>query len=1249
MAEIIGSLGVTIEVDDINAAKVAETVAGAINATAEAADTAGQAMDGLSDKIKETADTASDSAGGMAKTVTKAVNDITESVAEADLSPLTEGIENTNTAIATTTAETAETADGMQSLAAQIKNVQAEMARLALAGEAESEQYNELTLKLGELLDIRGDIAAQGAIFSNDDMNINAVNQGISTYQNSLSLLGDTLGLVAGGENNIASAASAFNDVAKIGNTIQEISNSLNQDGYIKRVLLTKITQAQTAVQNSLTTALGGSATAANIAKVAMYGLTAAVAAATLGLPFLIMGVQKLIEKWQAGRKAQEEMAKAIGDAVSENVAQIRILQGEWNALGEDLKKKEQFIRDNQDAFDDLGVSINNINEAENLLVRNTEKYISAIMARAKAAAAQSQLADKYAEQIQDRAEIEQKIAEKRARIAKAEKDIETSQSFMNRADRTEYMKGLDRESIARSRAFINQANKQIEDYNKEIAKIEQEFNKENAGLINLIAQAEKDAENAMREAGVTELSEFTAMLKKKETAYKNYTEALNSTDETVRKSATMDLSGGKTYLEYLKNLRAATTEAGKLKVINEEIAKLTQKSTKDTKDKTEKEKEELTQYEQMKEALKVYDELRNKGVDPKTFEIEEKNLKKQIADYERIHHLVELPKQDFTERIERMREFSDKLVSIVEANRDKIAEIDKDATMGQTEKDELKAGILQFQQSDIEMLKAEYGIYGEDLITAMLSGMNEAVEQNRGELSQRIIQLRQDIDNLSQETTEKGNQVDNSQKIAQLQVQLGALLAEYDRLKKGIANTTEAQKKLRDEQKKAAFDKLKKGISSLASEFVNLGEQIGGRAGESLEFLGGLTNTVMATISNIQQFCEIVTKSIEGVSKATATAIKAVESASVILAVISAAMEIAMKLVELFRKDKETYADKKSVYDAYVSTLDTIIDRERELTATLEAQQAVAQYDAIGELIGKQDESTRRIAKEYLNNRERGEHTAGKKQTEKLNASDWAELQNAIGRTAADSIKSRGRLTGIFDLSAEDLKKVQTQATGFYSKLDDETRGFIERVIAYDDAMAQNVEDKMAQLNGMTFDELSDNFLSSLMEMDASAADISKNIQDYMRRALITDMFKSQYAGELKKYYEKWASAMENDGIIDTDEQIELDTIRTAIVNGATAAAQAINDQFRDTTEEIEEQGLSGAIKGASQESIDLLTGQTNAVRMNQVEAMAIAREQLTAVLNIDRNLSACTTILNDIRAVIRDSGNNMRAKGIT
>jgi hypothetical protein len=86
------------------------------------------------------------------------------------------------------------------------------------------------------------------------------------------------------------------------------------------------------------------------------------------------------------------------------------------------------------------------------------------------------------------------------------------------------------------------------------------------------------------------------------------------------------------------------------------------------------------------------------------------------------------------------------------------------------------------------------------------------------------------------------------------------------------------------------------------------------------------------------------------------------------------------------------------------------------------------------------------------------------------------------------------------------------------------------------------------------------------------------------------------------------------------------------------------------DELDEKDPSTLSGAIKGASQESIDLLAGQANAVRVNQVTSLDILRNQLARLSNIDANVGVIAgRLLTIINKLTTPADDGLRGQGIT
>lgn len=96
--------------------------------------------------------------------------------------------------------------------------------------------------------------------------------------------------------------------------------------------------------------------------------------------------------------EALNNIAKELEDingSYGNNIVKLKQLQQEWKNL-ETTAKKDQWIKDNKSNFDQLGVSVYNVTDAENVFVDNTEAVINALKLRAKAAAAQKLAADEY-------------------------------------------------------------------------------------------------------------------------------------------------------------------------------------------------------------------------------------------------------------------------------------------------------------------------------------------------------------------------------------------------------------------------------------------------------------------------------------------------------------------------------------------------------------------------------------------------------------------------------------------------------------------------------------------------------------------------------------------------------------------------------------------------------------------------------------------------------------------------------------
>lgn len=157
------------------------------------------------------------------------------------------------------------------------------------------------------------------------------------------------------------------------------------------------------AVTKKLSVAMGVSAVAAKALTAALsLGLSLAVGAA-------ISLVEKYISKQRAARQEQEKIADAIAQSGASQIASYEKLRASYVQLGNDIKAKEKFIRDNQDAFKQLGVAINGVNDADNVFISNTEAFRQAIEHRAMAAAALEMATENYKKMLIERKKRKEK------------------------------------------------------------------------------------------------------------------------------------------------------------------------------------------------------------------------------------------------------------------------------------------------------------------------------------------------------------------------------------------------------------------------------------------------------------------------------------------------------------------------------------------------------------------------------------------------------------------------------------------------------------------------------------------------------------------------------------------------------------------------------------------------------------------------------------------------------------------------
>lgn len=112
--------------------------------------------------------------------------------------------------------------------------------------------------------------------------------------------------------------------------------------------------------------------------------------------------------------KAIEGINQSLQDNLGnygETITRLKTLQESWNGLGDSLKAKEDFIKNNGDLFDELGISVDDVNTAEKVFVANTPSLIEAIGLKSRATAAYNLAVEEETNAMKKRMEAEKAMA----------------------------------------------------------------------------------------------------------------------------------------------------------------------------------------------------------------------------------------------------------------------------------------------------------------------------------------------------------------------------------------------------------------------------------------------------------------------------------------------------------------------------------------------------------------------------------------------------------------------------------------------------------------------------------------------------------------------------------------------------------------------------------------------------------------------------------------------------------------------
>lgn len=1245
------------------------------------------------------------------------------------------------------------------SLRTQLRNVREELALLEANGQRGTEAFKKLQQEAGRLTDAIGDATTQARIFSHDNRGLQGMISGLSGVVGAFSAAQGAVALFAGENEDLQKVMLKVQSLMSITIGLQQVANTINKDSAFMLTTVAKAKELLAAATNKLTIALGGSTIAA---KALMATLTLGLSVA---ITVIIAALSKLQSKQAEAKKAQEEFNKKVSEAAGKPVAAYRALQTEWISLSGSLKEREKWVQDNADNFKELGFSVRDAKEAEELLVSNSSKFVEAMMLRAKAAATSELAIEKYKAVIEaqnkldatPKAYVSKKgtytdgygvkrkgtVLEKSDTWKEAEEALTKAEAEYNKLINLQVSFTQQEKQILAQ--IGNQAGKiiagSVEAAEKELARLQELYkkagsDKERASLKKQIEAQQKEVNRISLSSGSKkEKDPYLEMLTKRKEKYADYLKWVTSKDETLRMAANTEfatlLKEGTSYLDYLENKRAdiqakatkTTTDLKNLSTLNNEIAKTTKETVISDFDK--KLQEELAACQTIGARLDLLEQRRkelsgdNSDVDNAKKDIiddakkdtlqqakeETKQLLREYAGYLSdkldFEESYAWKKQAITDKLAKATTSKDKQVAeaALAALEKKRAEYSK--LTGNEQYDQLLQQYKTYQQQQTEIMKTyaaqrvEAEKQGNIAMIAQINAKEQAelskLAASRLMASESWNQLFSDLSTLTTNTINKLITDINSKKVTlSAQFNPADLKAINDQLEKAkdelhernpfLAlkdSLAELRAAMKADKLLESDDPFVKSLEERKKQYQAYTDTI--NSGD--EILAGAAKEAFAELlSEGSSYVDYLRRKIAELNKQKAT-IKLTVEGEEQLAVLNAALskeEGTTKSVSA--AFKESFKSIGSSIDLVSGAFDSVVSGIKKMGVSMDEE-----TDAILGDIGGMLEGAGQFAAGYasMNPVQMVSGAVGF-------LSSAFDLFNTRDRKAEKSIKKHQEAVTKLGYAYNALEHAVDSALG-------------ETVYQNQNAMIQNLRAQQNEIQGMINDEISkkktdwgrvDEFREQYAEAGRQIEDLIKEITESITQTSATELA-DELANALVEAFEGGENAAKAFG------EVANDVIKNAVVNalklqfleqplqkaikqlqkdmgfdeegngsfnGLTETEQArfkqaiqaaganfaaAMDMYKDLFEQLDEDDpstLSGAIKGASQESIDLLAGQTNAVRVNQVTSLQLLRQQLTHLANMDTTLGVISgRLLTIINKITNTPTDDLRSQGIT
>ena len=909
--------------------------------------------------------------------------------------------------------------------------------------------------------------------------------------------------------------------------------------------------------------------------------------------------IENFIKSMMSAGKASISLAdaqKKINDSftsgsskVGDQIAKIRSLQEQWDHLGNNLKEKREFIKDNADEFRKLDVAIKDVDDAENLLVKNTPAFIEAMALRAQAAAAQELAAKEYARMLS--AQADQKNAGK-ANVfqalyrglfevvankgGKKEKDYFTAQINQAKEAGDVYTElGVKAEEAAKKilkAAGIDDyekkdTGKSARDYQDELAdaRIKAQQKLEAARIAVMkdgIEKRQKLAKQELEEtlAGINKQERDT--LKKMEEAEKKGVKITPEEKKAVKTNAQQQRLVA--YQQYAKDLYAIDKEF----------------QEKDLKSWIEYNKEYGT-YQQKRTA--IMKEYALKSSQEGLSEDDKKLLAKQRDEA--------LSALDFTE-LKNVINWD-----VVFGNLERVTK---------QELQKVKKQIVSFRNSpefkknatpeQIKVIEEAIGKIDEEVI-------------NKGGLFGNLTESIRDYSEAVGELTEAQKAYDEAVK----KYGIDSAEAETARTNK---NKAEAKVRNTEGNLETSKDKAVKNLTTVADAMNQLGDadmslaSFGSAVGSLVDVLsesgskiGGIIAAVLAIFDQIAE---------KGLVNFAGDIVKSLGNAAARMWG-GLANVLTLGKFNIGGADYSDYNEMVDKYNKLNEIWDELIDKKKEYIEMAYGSEAAKVGQETLDLAQKSLETYKRLGKERLNSgASTGSHSIGVRIRNSMSQYEWDQWDEFARSIGMDPNDIGYRMNEIFSLTADQLERLKEMAPDFWAKLtaDESVAEYLDKIIEGGERIEEIQQQIQEQLTQVSFDSMRDAFYDTLLDMESDSQDFADDFSTYLQKAILMTNLTDAYDKRLQDWYDKFAD-YNKEGGINTDEYKELQEEWNKIVEDALGERDALKDIFGWTSSSSSTQeGRAGTITSMTEETAGRLEGIGNAM--------------LDHVINIDNLISS-------------------------